>query len=165
MKLSFVRATAADLEAVASLRGAVAADLTRRYGRGHWSSVATDTGVLRDLKTAYVLLARSDCGAVGTLRLATKKPWAIDPAYFTPSRRVLYMTDMAVVPGLQGKGIGRRCIARAKVVAAEWPADVIRLDAYDAAAGAGEFYARCGFREVARVTYRQTPLVYYELLL
>jgi hypothetical protein len=43
--------------------------------------------------------------------------------------------------------------------------DAIRLDAYDAEAGAGPFYARCGFREVGRVLYRSTPLVYYERLL
>jgi len=47
----------------------------------------------------------------------------------------------------------------------EWPGDAIRLDAYDADAGAGGFYSNCGFREVGRVNYRGTPLVYYELLL
>ena len=30
--------------------------------------------------------------------------------------------------------------------------------------GAGEFYRKCGFREVARVTYKGTPLIYYEWL-
>ena len=46
-----------------------------------------------------------------------------------------------------------------------WPADAIRLDAFDANAGAGEFYAKCGFREVGRVIYRKNPLIYYELVL
>ena len=43
--------------------------------------------------------------------------------------------------------------------------DAIRLDAYDAAAGAGDFYAKNGFREVGRTKYRNAPLIYYELLL
>jgi hypothetical protein len=47
-------------------------------------------------------------------------------------------------------------------VAREWPADAIRLDAYDAPAGAGAFYARCGFSERGRVVYKGNPLVYYE---
>ena len=51
------------------------------------------------------------------------------------------------------------------LVAAAWPADAIRLDAYDHAAGAGPFYAKCGFRERGRVVYRGNPLAYYELLL
>ena len=44
-------------------------------------------------------------------------------------------------------------------------AAAIRLDAYDSTAGAGGFYARCGYREVGRVTYRGTALIYFESLL
>jgi hypothetical protein len=50
-------------------------------------------------------------------------------------------------------------------VARAWPSQAIRLDAYDATAGAGRFYLKCGFREVGRVTYRKVPLIYFELLL
>ena len=39
------------------------------------------------------------------------------------------------------------------------------VDAYDADAGAGGFYARCGYTEVGRVTYRGVPHVYYEHVL
>jgi hypothetical protein len=47
----------------------------------------------------------------------------------------------------------------------EWPADAIRLDAYDGASGGGPFYRKCGFTEVGRTVYRSTPLVYFEYLL
>jgi GNAT superfamily N-acetyltransferase len=102
---------------------------------------------------------------VATLRLATKKPWAIDVAYFTTCKRPVYLTDMAVEPTMQGQGVGRRCVAQAIDLVRTWPGDAIRLDAYDAAAGAGQFYRKCGFREVGRVVYRGNPLVYFELLL
>jgi GNAT superfamily N-acetyltransferase len=72
---------------------------------------------------------------------------------------------MAVTPAKQRQGIGWRCMEEAKRIARAWPADAIRLDAYDAEAGAGPFYARCGCTEVGRVTYRNTPLIYYELRL
>jgi GNAT superfamily N-acetyltransferase len=72
---------------------------------------------------------------------------------------------MAVAPPLQRKGIGRRCLEHAQQVAIAWPADALRLDAYDAEAGAGAFYARCGFTEVGRASYRSTPLAYFERLL
>ncbi len=165
MTLSLTTATDADVADVAFLRSAVAADLTRRHGHGHWSLVGTENAVLRDVRAARVLLARDGVRAVGTVRLATRKPWAIDPAYFTERATALYLTDMAVLPELQRRGIGRRCLDFACSVAREWPADAIRLDAYDGPAGAGEFYARCGFREVGRLVYRKTPLVYYELML
>ena len=85
--------------------------------------------------------------------------------YFVRVRRPLYLIGLVVEPGLQHQGIGRILVEEAKAVARAWPAEAIRLDAYDAEAGAGAFYAKCGFRQVARVTYKNTPLLYYELLL
>ena len=72
---------------------------------------------------------------------------------------------MAVAPSLQRQGIGRRLLDEAKTVALAWPADAIRLDAYDSAAGAGPFYSKCGFHEVGRANYRGVALAYFELLL
>ena len=90
---------------------------------------------------------------------------AIDVAYFTPVKRPVYLTGMAVDVAHWGQGLGRLALEDAVGVAREWPADSIRLDAYDAEAGAGAFYARCGFVERGRVVYKGDPLVYYELLL
>lgn len=154
-----------DAEAIAVVRNAAAEHLTREYGEGHWSSITSERGVLQALRISRVFVLRRRNRVIATLRLATKKPWAIDPTYFTACKRPIYLTDMAVVPGLQRQGIGRRCIEEAARIAREWPGDSIRLDAYDARAGAGPFYAKCGFQEVGRVTYRKTPLVYYELVL
>jgi GNAT superfamily N-acetyltransferase len=99
---------------------------------------------------------------VTVLRLVTRKPWAIDVAYFTPVKRPLYLTGMAVAVGRRRQGLGRLALEDASAVAETWPADAIRLDAFDADAGAGEFYARCGFAERGRVVYKGDPLVYYE---
>ena len=155
-------ATAEDVAALSVLRTAVANDLTRQYGKGHWSAPVSERSAALALRHARVLLLHDGPVLAGTLRLANKKPWAIDPAYFTSVPRAIYLTDMAVDPSRQRQGIGRRLVDVAIAMAREWPADAIRLDAYDAPAGAGAFYAKCGFREVARVTYRTVPLVYYE---
>ncbi len=165
MELTFADATEADVPALVSLRTAVAERLTADFGAGHWSSIATPNGVLHALRTASVLVARDARELVGTLTLATKKPWAIDAAYFTPVRRPLYLTAMAVAPTLQRAGLGRRLLAAGVEQAREMHGLAIRLDAYDAPDGAGDFYAKCGFREVGRVVYRGTPLVYFELVL
>jgi ribosomal protein S18 acetylase RimI-like enzyme len=158
-------ATPDDVGEITALRTAVAQDLTGRHGAGHWSATVTERGVMRGITTSRVLVVRHASRIVATLRLATKKPWAIDIAYFTPCTRALYLTDMAVHPSTQHQGIGRRCMDEARRIGADWPADAIRLDAYDAPAGAGGFYARCGFQEVGRVTYRNTPLIYFEAVL
>ena len=165
IQISILPGTEADASLIAALHFAVAERLTREYGRGHWSSSPTDRAVLRGIRSSRVLVACNGVSVVGTLRLATKKPWAIDPSYFTRVERPLYLHDLAVDPGMQRQGIGRQLLTAAAAAGKAWPADAIRLDAYDAAAGAGPFYTRNGFRKVGSVTYRGTPLVYFELLL
>ena len=89
---------------------------------------------------------------------------AIDRTYFSQCNRPLYLASMAVAPDLQRQGIGRLCVEAAAKLVKQWPGDAIRLDAYDAVAGAGEFYRKCGFREVGRASYRNVPLIYFEML-
>jgi GNAT superfamily N-acetyltransferase len=157
-------ASDADAADIVALRTRVAERLTREFGRGHWLSCPTDRSVLRSIATSRVLVARGNGTLLGTLRLATKKPWAIDVSYFTPVSRALYLHDMAVDPALLGRGIGKHLIRAARTAATQWPATAIRLDAYDAAAGASPFYVKCGFREVGRRVYRSVPLIYLELV-
>lgn len=154
-----------DAEELSLLHTAVAEDLTAKFGRGHWSSATSVKGVLFTMKRARVFVARKRQRIVATLALSTRKPWAIDKSYFAPSPLPLYLTSMAVDPAQQRKGIGARCMEEALCIAAAWPADAIRLDAYDAPGGAGGFYAKCGFTKVGRVVYRTVPLIYYELIL
>ncbi len=164
-KLTFATATAADAPGITALRLAANAHLTATHGQGHWSGGLTEKGVLGSVTRARVLIARRGATLAGTLTLETKKPWAIDRAYFTPATRPLYLVNMAVAPELQRSGIGRGLLAHAESVARAWPADALWLDAYDAAAGAGGFYARCGYTERGRAAYRGEPLIYYELRL
>jgi GNAT superfamily N-acetyltransferase len=166
--VELVVSTAAEGDAreLTALQAAVARELTRRYGKGPWSSEPTEKMVRWAIKSSCVLVGRvGDARIVATLLLQTKKPWAIDRSYFTAVPRPLYLTSMAVEPPLQRQGIGRLIIEKAKSVARSWPAQAIRLDAYDADAGAGGFYEKCGFRETGRAGYRGTGLIYYELLL
>jgi GNAT superfamily N-acetyltransferase len=165
MKLTFSIAIRADAPTLAALHSAVAADLTNRYGHGPWSALTTEKGVLFGMRHSRVLVARKRKAIVGTLHLPTKKPWAIDISYFSPVKKALYLTHMAVTPMMQRQGIGCRLLEEAVKQARGWPADAIRLDAFDADAGAGGFYAKCGFREVGRVIYRKAPLIYFELVL
>jgi GNAT superfamily N-acetyltransferase len=154
-----------DGQAIAAMQTRAAEALTSLHGTGHWSTPISAHSVERAIESSRVLIAREDAAVVGTLRLVVKKPWAIDTAFFTEVRRPLYLLSMTVDPSRQRAGIGRRLLEEAAANALDWPADAIRLDAYDAPAGAGPFYERCGYREVGRVTFRTVPLIYYERLL
>jgi len=163
--LKFRDATLDDVAVIAGLQNAAAGALTARFGPGHWSSLITERSAALAQRHARVRIGRDGKRILTVLRLATKKPWAIDVSYFTPVKRPLYLTGMAVSVSNQGQGLGGLALQDAYAVAREWPADAIRLDAYDAAAGAGRFYARRGFTERGRIVYKGDPLVYYELLL
>jgi GNAT superfamily N-acetyltransferase len=166
MRANLEAATVEDAAAIAQLRRAANDKLTAQYGKGFWSSNVSDKGVLFDMRRSKVFLVKDISGTlIATLTISRRKPWSIDEKYFTSVQRPLYLTAMAVAPQWQGKGVGRRCIEEAKAICEKWPADAIRLDAYDAAAGAGEFYRTCGFREVGRTSYRKTPVIYFEMLL
>jgi GNAT superfamily N-acetyltransferase len=162
--LVFTRAEAADAPVIADIRNAAARQLTTQYGKGHWSNEVTERSAAAELRHAQVLIAWQGADAAATFRLATRKPWAIDRSYFSDSKVPIYLTGMAVRPDLQSRGIGRQCVDEALRIVSAWPADALRLDAYDAHAGAGTFYSKCGFREVGRTSYRSVPLIYYELL-
>jgi GNAT superfamily N-acetyltransferase len=165
MALSFRFATESDIPALLKLRLAVDADQARRFGKNRWSTTINEKSVARGVRSSRVLLARRDRRIIGTLRMETKKPWAIDLKYFTPVAKAVYLHDVDVDPRLQRSGIGRQLIERAKAVAREWPVEAIRLDAYDGLSGGGSFYRKCGFTEVGRAVYRGVPLVYFEWLL
>jgi len=160
-----VTATADDAAAVAAVRNAAAEHLTTVHGPGGWSGMIGEAGALRGINSSRVLVAYEEHAIVGTLRLATRKPWAIDLTCFAAAERPLYLVDMAVAPGVQRRGIGRLLLEAAVRTAEGWKADAIRLDAYDHPAGAGPFYEKCGFTEVGRSSYRAVSLIYYQLLL
>lgn len=164
VRLRFRDATLDDVAVIAGLQNATAGALTARFGEGHWSSLVTERGAELAQRHAKVRLGSLGKRMVTVLRLATKKPWAIDASYFTPVKRPLYLTGMAVSVAHQGQGLGRLALQDALSVALTWPADAIRLDAYDAVAGAGAFYAKCGFLPRGHGVYKGNPLCYFECL-
>jgi len=164
MRIKLELASPSDSVKIAALRTEVTLHLTSKYGKGHWSSCPTEKGVLYNLRSSSVYIARKGDTIIATLCLAAKKPWAIDKKYFTHCAKPLYLTNMAVSLAMQRSGIGRFCIDEVKKITRLWPADAIRLDAYNAEAGAGEFYRKCGFKEVGRVSYRNVPLIYFEMM-
>lgn len=165
MRIHLEKAVAADSLEIVSLRAAVAKKLTEDHGRGPWSGVSTEKGVLFDMRNSTVFVARKEGHLVATLRLTTRKPWAIDLKHFTKGNRALYLLSMAVAPEHQHIGIGSLCLREVEKICRRWPADAIRLDAFDSPAGAGRFYEKCGYRSVGRASFKGCPLEYFEKLL
>lgn len=157
-------ATLEDVPALMELTDEIAQDQARQSG-GEATSKTTEKSILWQMRMSRIFIAKKRTRIIATLRLTVKKPWAINVSYFTPCKRPVYLLGMMVTPELQRQGLGRKCLKEAERIARAWPADAIRLDAYDSSSGAGGFYAKCGYAEVGRKTYRDSPLIYYELIL
>ena len=157
-------ATLDDAAAIAAVRVAAADRLTLDFGDGHWSAHTNAAAVARDIQASTVLVAHDRGAIVGTLTLQTRRPWSIDPQYFTPCRKALYLVNMAVSPERQRSGIGRALLTEAVATARAYPVHALRLDAYAGPAGSGEFYRRCGYTPVGGKSYRGVPLLYFELM-
>ncbi len=163
MRSKLQPATSADVPGLVTLRTEVNEHLAAQFPGVLRVSRITEKGVRFAMSRATVFVARYRGQPIATLTLSTRKPWAIDTAYFPPTSTPLYLTDMAVHPRRQRSGIGRQCLAQSIEIAKKWPATALRLDAYDAEYGAGDFYRKCGFREVGTAVYREIPLIYFEL--
>jgi GNAT superfamily N-acetyltransferase len=165
MRILLRPATADDAADLTLLRVAVQERLRRDFGDGFWVGKPTERAALCDIRNCDVYIARDRGRLIASLALQWKKPWAIDRAFLTPGRKRLFLTRMAVDPRYQRRGIGRQSLKEARRIAKERNADSICLDAFDCPAGAGPFYAKCGFREIGRATYRTIPHIYYETIL
>ncbi len=165
MRVKLERATADDAAELTRLRVAVNDKLRADFGEGFWVGKPTEHAAACDIRLVDVFVARFRGWIVASLALQWKKPWSIDRALLTPGRRTSFLTRMAVDPKYQRQGVGRQCIAEARRIATEQKAASICLDAFDCAAGAGPFYAKCGFREIGRVAYRGVPHIDFEMVL
>ena len=152
MRVELKFATADDVEDLVSLHSSVSQRLTSLFGKGHWSTSVTERGVLFAMRISKIHVFRSRRKLTAALTLSTRKPWAIDKGYFGPCETPLYLTGMSVAVSHQSRGIGRLCIKQVGRIAGDWPSKATRLDAYNSLAGAGEFYRKCGFREVGSVS-------------
>jgi predicted N-acetyltransferase YhbS len=157
-------AIAEDVKALAAMRAAIAQDMTERFGEGAWSAVPSKVTVMKQMRASRVFVARRESKVVGTVRLAAAKPLAFDSSVFTPVNHALYVLGLAVAPQMRNQGLGRLLMDAAKEAASSSGVDALWLDAYDHAAGAGPFYAKCGFRPVGKTSHNGQPLFYYEWL-
>lgn len=166
-KMTVESATGANAAAIAAVRLAASRDMANRFGSGPWSfSLGSEGAVRAELISSTILIARDEGRLLGTLRLSTQNPWLGDTAFFTACSRPIYLTSMAVAPKHQRQGFGRRLIEAAlHAVTVDLRGEAIRLDSFDARAGAGDFYRKCGFNVVWQAGYNGTPLIWFERIL
>jgi len=113
-----------------------------------------------------VFLVDLDATPVATFELHTNKPFWYSTDWFAePDAPAFYLLHMAVLPARQRQGIGRNIMREIEDMARGEGHRAVRFDAYDALAGAGAFYQKCGYELVHSGSFNGVPLEYYEKLL
>jgi GNAT superfamily N-acetyltransferase len=103
---------------------------------------------------------------VATLRLTDSKIGFYRSAWFGDPKSIAgYLMHMAVSPHHQGLGYGTALLREAEEVALKRGLECVRLDSYDAPAGAGSFYEKAGYTHVHSGEVHGVPLLYWEKFL
>ena len=152
-----------DFQAVSELRQRCSLDLVNRYGDGHWKTWPSVDKLLRISSggsDVFVMTENSEVRA--TFTFSRVGPFFLRPEYFAcPEHVAHYMTDLAVDPQYQRKGLGSRCLRFVESIS--FPSvQAIRFDAYDAPAGAAAFYEASGYGLVCRIEFKGVPLILFE---
>lgn len=161
--LEIYQAGAEAAEDVRFVRAEAAAALTRDHGAGHWSVVSTLRTIRKHAADGRVFAAENDGNVIGTFVLSHRKIGFYRQSWFEhPRDPACYLTDMAILPSEQRRGVGSQCMREIERLAQERELLAVRLDAYAGDAGAGAFYRKCGYRRVHCGRVRAVALEYYE---
>ena len=145
------------------LRQRAADQLTRLHGRGHWSNVGSVPTIRKHAAAGTLFGVERDSALIGTFTLSEQKIGFYHKSWFRePDAPALYLTNMAIDPAEQRKGIARCPMKYIERIARERELRALRFDAYDAPAGAGPFYRKCAYTLVHRGTIGAVGLEYYE---
>lgn len=133
-----------------TLRRIVAAaneTLAKRWGPACPSRTRTLDTYNRHCLTERVTFALQDGAPIGTFMLKLETPRFAGSTrwrdFFSPH---VYLVQMAVLPAMQGRGVGKAMLAHAESEAHALNRPIIRLDAYTGPCGASRFYLRHGFQ-------------------
>lgn len=162
-KLACRVATFVDARTIESIRRAAAADLTARFGVGAWSSVTSLRRIQQLAGRGQIYLVEEARVPVATFLLADRRPPFCRLDWFADRKApACYMRHFAVHPERQGRGVGRLVLAEIERLARARGAEALRFDAYRGEAGAGPFYAKCGYAHVHSGSVEGVALDFYE---
>lgn len=145
-------------------------DMKQRLGLRHWVPPYPLTDLRQDAVERAVYAVRADGRAVATFTVGTSVPrrnWdglrSVAPGtWIDLDARALYLNRLAVLPELQGTGIGRCCLDTIEGLAREAACATVRLDACAANAGLLQFYHRAGYERRGYARARGYTFVLFE---
>ena len=149
-----------------NIRRSAADLLTSVHGEGHWSTVTSVKTIRKHAEAGLVYLFFEGDSPIGTFHLVDRKIGFYKKEWFEiPDQPAFYLMHMALHPDRQRKGLGREMMIEIEAIAVNKSIHSIRFDAYNADAGAGKFYEKCGYQLVHKGSFNSVALLYFEKVL
>jgi ribosomal protein S18 acetylase RimI-like enzyme len=141
-------------------------DMRDRLGLAHWIPAYPRDLFEEHIEKGAVFSVEARGGEpVATFTASCDAPDYLDLSLWpNDAKPALYLSQLAVSPKLQGRGIGRACIAAAERLAIEHGCRSIRLDVAESHAGLLDWYLGLGYRESCRYEAFGTRMVGFEKL-
>lgn len=126
-------------------------------GFRYWGTWQSEADTRHRCSQGRCLVAVREGRLVGTVLLKTIFDDHDPPLYLRPE--VVVISQFAIDPAFQGKGLGSRLLAEAERSALELGATEVALDTAEGASHLVEFYGKRGYRIVGRVDWDGTNYV------
>jgi GNAT superfamily N-acetyltransferase/ketosteroid isomerase-like protein len=134
----------------------------KRQGLDHWDPPYPLESLRKDAEERRVYRIRLDRGLAGTFTIGTEPLEYYDAGIWsTPDEKAVYASRLAILPELQGRGIGTWCMGEVERIAAE-DGLAVRLDGYEKHERLLRFYDRLGYERRGVVEDRGCKLVCFE---
>jgi len=143
-------------------------DMQVRFGLTHWVPAYPLHLMCKDAEVKSVFAIREGNQAIATFTIGTQAPSYYDMTIWeNPGAKALYVSRLAVLPALQGRGIGKWCMSTIERLAVAEECTAVRLDAYDKHVKLQDFYCRLGYQQkgTSRFNtklYGETGAVFFE---
>ena len=156
VELSVRKADEADLTDVMTLRDRCVDDMLRR-GIEQWDDIyPTLEWFTADVSAGSLHIASVDNQIVGAFALNEKQdPEYVEVPWTFVDERVAVVHRLMVDPSAQGRGIARKLMRHAELLAAELGFGAVRLDAFTLNPQALRLYASLGYRDAGGVQLRK----------
>jgi GNAT superfamily N-acetyltransferase len=148
MDLKYRRAAPGDVDPLHAIVAACGLHLHRTLGLSHWNPPYALDRMRKDAVEREVWIVWEDGLAAGTFTIGHTPIAAYRPEIWSaPDAPALYLNRLAIPPRLQGRGLGRACMAEIERLAQTRHAEFVRLDAVTAHAALCDFYRKLGYVE------------------
>jgi|SRR5581483_3066818 len=136
-----------EIEPLHAIVAACGLDMQRRLGLSHWVPPHPLDRMRDDARERSVFALEQDGAIVGTFTVGASAQASYPPGMWRGAEPALYLNRLAILPSLQGRGLGKLGMAAVEAEARRGGFRSLRFDAIAGNEPLLAFYRRLGYEE------------------